>query len=516
MRRILFAAAGGLALWLSWPSHDLWALAPVGIALLALASHAAGARRGFGIGVVAGLAAYLPALHWSGIYVGNLPWVALSVLEALYVGLTAAACGWLSQRPGRALPYPLVVAAAWTVGEWLRSVTPFGGFPWLKIAFGQADAPILPLVRWVGTPGLTAAVALVGGLLAAAALAVVRARGGVTRAAGRAGGPRHTARVLAPLLAAAAITWGPALLPVPTDGDPMDVLAVQGNVPRAGLDFNAERRQVLDNHAAQTRRAIDQGSAAGRPTPALVVWPENSSDIDPVRNPDAGQVISDTAAHAQAPILVGTLRTDDHGLIKNTTMLWSPGRGPVADYAKRHPVPFAEYIPYRSFFRHFSDKVDLLTHDFSAGTTVGAMPVPTRSGPVTVGLGICFEVAYDDIMRDAITHGSRLLAVQTNNATFGYTDESYQQLAISRVRAVEMGRSVVHISTVGASALITPDGVAHQQTALFTPAGLRADLPLRSETTPAVRIGDLPVWLGMAVLLAGALWRTTGRRTRRG
>ncbi|MTB71507.1 apolipoprotein N-acyltransferase [Arsenicicoccus sp. MKL-02] len=530
MRRLLLALplaiGAGLALWLSWPDHDLWWLAPLGIGLLAVAAHGAGVRRGFLLGLVTGLAAYLPALHWSGIYVGDLPWVALSVLQALYVGITGALCGLLSPtrtspRGGRLpgplparLPYPVVVAAAWTVGEWLRATTPFGGFPWIKVAFAMADAPILPLVRYVGTPGLTAAVALVGGLLA---VAVRHAAGARSARRSRPTALRHTALSLGSLLGAAALLWGPALLPVPTDGRTVDVLAVQGNVPRAGLDFNAERRQVLDNHVGVTVEAVRSRAASGVPRPDLVVWPENASDIDPVRNADAGQAITYAARTAQAPVLVGTLRTDDQARIKNTTLLWDAQHGPVAAYAKRHPVPFAEYIPYRSFFRHFSDKVDLLTHDFTAGDTVGVMDVPTRAGSVRVGLGICFEVAYDDLMRDAVHHGGQLLAVQTNNATFGYTDESYQQLAISRVRAVELGRSVVHVSTVGASAMITPDGVAHDRTGLFTAAALDAALPLRSELTPAARIGDLPVWVGVGLLALGlALRPRRGRRGRRG
>nr|WP_277628141.1 apolipoprotein N-acyltransferase [Arsenicicoccus dermatophilus] len=497
-------------MWLSWPAHDLWFLAPVGIALVALATRGAGVARGLGLGVLAGLAAYLPALHWSGIYVGNLPWVALALLEASYVGLTGAACGALGLRAPRGwrMPYAVVVAAAWCAGEWLRSVTPFGGFPWLKIAFAMADAPTLPLVRYVATPGLTFVVALAGGLLAAGLLGARRA---VRHPGARS--PLALARPAGALAGAGAVLWGPALLTAPTGGTSVDVLAVQGNVPRAGLDFNAERRQVLDNHAEVTRRAVAAQVAAGRGEPALVVWPENASDIDPVANADAGQVITAASVAANAPILVGTLRQGPHDEIKNTTLLWEGSKGPTAHYAKRHPVPFAEYIPYRSFFRHFSDKVDLLTHDFAAGDEVGVITAPTSRGPVPVGIGICFESAYDDLMRDAVTHGGQILAVQTNNATFGYTDESYQQLAISRVRAVELGRSVVHVSTVGTSALITPDGVAHQRTALFTPAALRDTLPRRTEITPAVRVNDLAVWLSMVIMALGAIARTAQPRT---
>jgi apolipoprotein N-acyltransferase len=120
---------------------------------------------------------------------------------------------------------------------------------------------------------------------------------------------------------------------------------------------------------------------------------------------------------------------------------------------------------------------------------------------IRAGLAICFEVAYDDIMRDAVQAGANVLVVQTNNATFGYTAESPQQLAISRVRAMEFGRSVVHVSTVGQSALITPDGTAHQVTSLFTQAVVRGALPLRDATTLATRVGEAPEWVAAAALL---------------
>ena len=82
--------------------------------------------------------------------------------------------------------------------------------------------------------------------------------------------------------------------------------------------------------------------------------------------------------------------------------------------------------------------------------------------------------------------------MQTNNATFGYTAESEQQLAISRMRAIEHGRSVVHVSTVGVSALITPDGTVHQADVVVHQAVVRRGLPLRDATTLATRVGARP------------------------
>lgn len=494
----VLAVAGGLCLWQSWPRGDHWYLAIVGVALVALATRGRSGRAGFGLGVLAGLAAYLPALHWSGIYVGNLPWIALSILQALYVGLTGMAHARLTLRSGRVRPG--VVALVWTAGEVLRSTTPFGGFPWIKIVYSQADSTMLPLARYVSSTGLSFAVALAGGMLAAAVVNLLT-------------GERRRSGLLA-LAGSLGLVVGPTLLPVPTGGATARVLSIQGNVPTAGLDFNAQRRAVLDHHVKQTLLAAEEVAAGKRPQPELVVWPENASDIDPLRNTDAGDEITRASVAIKAPIIVGGLEVTPEERIRNTSWYWDGAKGSTASYSKRHPVPFGEYIPYRSFFRNFSDKVDLVTADMQAGTRVGVMTVPgERAVPLAMGLGICFEVAYDDVLLDTLDHGATILGIQTNNATFGYTDESYQQIAVSRIRAVEYGRSVVHVSTVGTSGMVTPDGTVHEQTGLFEPGRLSYDLPLRTERTPAVVLGE---WPGrVAVLLVGLAlaWDLVRRRS---
>jgi apolipoprotein N-acyltransferase len=198
-------------------------------------------------------------------------------------------------------------------------------------------------------------------------------------------------------------------------------------------------------------------------------------------------------------------------MVSNVSLLYEPGKGITDQYVKRHPVPFAEYIPNRAFFRTFSAEVDRVSRDFVAGPSVGVFHVTGTGGQqIRAGVAICFEVAYDDIMRDAVEAGANVLLVQTNNATFGYTAESPQQLAISRVRAMEFGRSVVHVSTVGQSALITPDGTAHQVTSLFTQAVVRGALPLRDATTVATRLGESPEWAAAAALVLLLIMRVRG------
>jgi apolipoprotein N-acyltransferase len=302
-----------------------------------------------------------------------------------------------------------------------------------------------------------------------------------------------------------ALVAGPVWVPVAGPGAERSTVAiVQGNVPRLGLDFNAQRRAVLDNHVTATRRLAAEVAAGRQPAPDLVVWPENASDIDPLRNQDAAQQIAAAATAIRAPILVGTvLRSDVPGRIRNAGVLWRPVTGPDLDqvYVKQHPVPFAEYMPLRPIARLISKDVDLV-QNMVAGTRPGVV----RAGPVTVGDVICFEVAYDDIVRDTVTGGAQILAVQTNNATFNEA-EARQQLAMVRLRAVEHGREALMASTVGVSAFVGTSGQLYTQTGFDVPAVEVRQMRLGGGRTVATTVGVWPEVAAVVlalVVLAGA------------
>ncbi|MFD2093746.1 apolipoprotein N-acyltransferase [Blastococcus deserti] len=515
--RTLLAAAGGLVLLLAFPGYDLVALAPLGPAALALAVHRQRARSGLWLGLVLGLAFFVPLLSWSGTYVGWFPWLALGIFQASYVALLGAATALTS----RLRWWPLWTAALWVADEALRGRLPFGGFPWGRLGFSQTEGPLLSLAAYGGVPLVGFAVALVGTSLAAAVLALRRAwhdppdRRAVVR---------HPAVRRAALAAAGALavllTGALAWLPLPgaslTEGGPTATVAViQGDVPRAGLDFNAQRRAVLDNHVQRTLELAGRVAAGEEPRPDVVVWPENSSDIDPYTNADAARQIDRAAAAIGAPILVGAVVDGPGEYVSNTAIVWDPAEGPGDTYVKRHPVPFGEYIPHRSFFRLFSDKVDLVRRDFTAGDEVGVLDL----GGVRLGDLICFEIVYDGLTRDVVQGGAGMLVVQTNNATFGYTDESEQQLALSRLRAVEQGRSVVVAATSGISAVVAPDGSVVRSSELFEPAVFVEEIAQRDTATIAQRAGAAPEWLltavGAAALLV-ALRPAPGRQRGRG
>lgn len=472
---MVVATGGGVLVYLSGPPRTLWWLAPIGMAILAAVIHGRRARAGFGYALCAGLGFTVPLLAWTGEFVGVVAWLPLALAEAALIGLSGAAIAVVSSLPA----WPVWAALLWVAGEYLRSIFPFGGFPWARLAFSQPDGIYLPLAAVGGTPLMALAVSMTGFGLAALVMALRRT-------------PR---RILTPALAFA-LPIGAAFGALPLVGTDANageatVAVIQGNVPRAGLDFNAQRRAVLDNHVKRTVQLADE---IGRGKVDLVIWPENSSDIDPYRNPDAWAGIDKAARAIGAPIAVGSVLLGDDGLPRNTMLLWDPERGPIEQYTKRKLQPFGETMPWRSFFRLFTSAVDR-AGQFVPGTEATVF----QMGDAKVGLATCYEVAFDDVVRES-AEGANLLAVPTNNATFGWTEMTYQQLAMDRVRAVEHGRAVAVAATSGVSAFVRPDGSVSQSTGMFVPGALVERVPLRSTTTLSDQLGQVPEWL---MVLAG-------------
>ncbi len=264
---------------------------------------------------------------------------------------------------------------------------------------------------------------------------------------------------------------------------------VQGNVPRLGLEFNAQRLAVLGNDVRETRRLADDVRAGRAPQPDFVVWPEDASEIDPLTNPEAAQQISVAVEAIGAPILVGTVldapSRSDAPAETNTVIVWNPKVGPGDHYDKRIVQPFGEYLPWRGFFRHLSGLADWAGYIVPAkGTGV------LQAAGIPLGIATCWEVIFDRALQHSVRNGAQLLAVPANNANFNQT-MSEQQLAFSKLRAVELDRYTVVASNVGISALVTPDGRELQRTRFFTPGYLDSQVRLKTTLTPAARWGPI-------------------------
>jgi apolipoprotein N-acyltransferase len=508
------AIVAGLALCVSFPPVGWWymAIAAFGLLAWALTRDTTTLAGGFGYGFLFGLVFYLPLLPWIGGFVGAIPWIALCIVQALFPGLFGLAAVAVRRLSG----WPFWFAALWATQEWLKSTVPFGGFPWGAAGFSQTNGPLLGIAQLGGAPLLSFAVALIGFSLAAIAFEVVkwwRHNDDFQKSAPPA--VVLPGVCISAVLLATALAWPHARQSGLGAGDDptITVAAVQGNVPRLGLEFNAQRRAVLDNHVRETVRLSEDVRAGRAPQPMVVIWPENSSDIDPLRNTDAAALITAASERIGAPILVGAVLINQDRTTTNSVMVWNGAAGPGERHDKKIIQPFGEYLPMRSFFRLFSEYADRAGY-FVPGNGDGVV----HAAGIDIGVATCYEVAFDRSFEDALRAGAQLLTVPTNNATFGDSEMTYQQLAMSRIRAVEHGRALVVAATSGVSAIIGADGTIRQETALFVPAALVAELPLRDDTTLATRIGPAPerifVILTAAAALAAVARRRAARRAR--
>ena len=480
--RLAAAVGAGLLLELAFAPVGVRPLAVLAVAGLTLAVRDLPVRWAALAGLLFGLAFFLPLLHWSGAVAGWPAWLALALIEAAYLVPLAAALALVGRLPG----WPVTGAGLWVAQEAVRDRLPLGGFAWGRLAFSQDAGPLTGLAALGGAPLVTFAVALLGGLLA---LLVTRP-------------PRRA--LLASVGPALALLLVGLLLPTPTAGPTARVALVQGDVPRLGLDAYAQRAAVLRAHVAATHRLAADVRAGRVRAPELVLWPENGSDLDPYTDPAAYALIDGAVRDVGVPTLVGAVINGPGDRVRNVGIVWDPRAGPGQQYVKQHLVPFGEYMPLRSTLRRISSKVDLVPRDFAPGDRPGALQV----GPVRVADVICFEVADDGLVRDAVRTGGRLLVVQTNNATFGRSAESAQQLAMARLRAVEHDRSTLVVATSGISAVIRPDGRVAQRSQIFTATTLVADVALRGDVTPATRAGCA------ARAAARGVGRGRGRRRR--
>ncbi len=482
----------GLLLSLAFEPVALPWVLPVAVAGFAVAVRGLPARRAWLPGLLFGGSFYFVHIHWMNA-VGRDAWLALAAVETLFYALTAALCALLAARRW----WPLWWAAAWTAVEVWRSGWPFSGMPWGRLSFAVVDTPVAASLPYVGAVAVSFVLALLGFLLAHLVLAPR-------------GGRRPTALALAGLVAALAV---PALLPwTGESAGSWRVAAVQGDVPGPGNDILYDHRQVTDNHVQATIDLAERVDAGLEPRPDLVVWPENSTAVDPFRDAGTNAGIRAASEAIDAPVLVGGIVDAGSEHVLNQGIVWDPVTGAGDRYTKWHPVPYGEYVPFRSFFDNMNfGRLAIISRDMLSGTR----GEPLEIGGVRVADAICFDIAYDDGLQAQLSRGADLLTVQTSNATFIFTHQIEQQFAITRLRALEFGRSVVVASTNGVTGVIGPDGEVVDRADTRSTAVLSQDVELIGSRTPATLIGPWTARLCTLVTVAGLLLGTVAYRRRR-
>jgi apolipoprotein N-acyltransferase len=481
--RVPLGALGGLIALYTFPTESIWVLTPLIPAFILLATLGVGFWKSFLIGFISGQVFYIAHIEWISLYLGPVPLLALSTLMALYFGLGTALTSslYLRYKPKgtKVFLFAFVAAGVWTLREFVANNFPYGGFPWSKLAMTQSESIFSNWVWWGGLSLLSFVMALLGALIA---LLVKNFRD--RKLPKRAFVATALATMLIPVIT-------PIGLTTEQSGEKV-IAAVQGNA-NAGLFSNVDKGTILQNHIDATELVFDSELAAEID---LLVWPENASDIDPLRSQSAREKIEAVAASVDAPFVFGTLTVRGEESF-NSTLLWLPGVGPVDYYDKKQPVPFAEYAPDREFWRMFApDLVDMIPKGYSFGVRDGIYEIDD----FVAGTLICFEIAEDSILRELATSGAQVILSQTNNADFGYSDETYQQAGIAQLRAIETGRAVVNVSTVGVSAIFLPNGEVLSEVDWYEPAAMVERVPLYTGNTPAMTVGAIFDWLVAALI----------------
>ena len=466
----------------AYPSPNFWPAICVSVAGLYISVRGLKFWKATAIGFLGGLAFYVAQIYWISQYLGPEPLIALAGLEALIYAFAAGFIGLISSRSWSQWVLALAVAMLWTGREWLATHFPYGGFPWSRVAMSQADSP---LAFWVSVGGF--------GLLSFLIVAFV-----VFTIESLANGWKQAIRPLAIVLVwLFAVPIGIANFPSQHEGS-LRIAGVQGNA-NAGLFAHEAPGTIRDNHLSATEKLLKSNEKFD-----VVVWPENASDKNPDDNAETKEILTTLVDQKlKVPFIFGTITTNGSRMY-NSSKLWLPGRGEVDQYDKKRPVPFGEYVPDRDFFYELSpDLVGMIYRGYDFGTRDGIFNVSDTK----LGILICFEEAIDELPRDLVANGASVIVAQTNNADFGHSDESVQQLAIARLRAIETGRAIVNISTVGPSAIIDDHGRLLDTSPAYVADYVIADVPKSNAMTltmlggwmfdPAMALisGLLAVWL---------------------
>jgi apolipoprotein N-acyltransferase len=428
-------------------------------------------------------------LSWLQLF-GTLAWGALTVLVALSVALFGAAFP-LVRRTGHPLLSALGAAALWTSIDWLRGLWPLGGFTWGSLGVSQVANPITVRAAVIaGVFGVTYVVALAAASLAEA----VRTEGAAARASA-------VGLAVVAALAPAAVPFAGAR------GRTVDVAAIQVDFLEGVRGVSREAGDI-----AVTRLNLDLHGGLKDDPPDLVVWGESALDPGSLTILDE---VRATIADVGVPVLSGATSADirsadRRGPLFNQGVVFDGGGAVVDVYRKTHLVPYGEYIPWKPVVGWIS-ALDQIAYELTPGERLHTLTAP---GLPRFAAPICFENSFPALDRELVRQGAEFLVVLTNNASYDDTAASAQHLQMSRMRAIEDGRWIVHAAVSGISAFIDPTGRVFDRTELFAPGVIRQTIRASTDRTWSVRFGDwLPI-VSIALVIGLAAIPRSRRRER--
>jgi len=413
------------------------------------------------VSYIFGLGVLLPVQLWTGIYVGNLPWLLLSFTQALIFTLPALFVG-------KKINYnQIAFACSFVCVELLLRTVPFTGFGWSRLSFTQVDGPLQFLYPSGGVVLVAFLIALIS-----------------------------SARSVFNLALICLVIAGLSFLPrIEATDKKSSIALVQGGVVKLGLEFNSKPKEVFLRHLQQTSKSVTFDQVD------LIIWPENAVDIDINTNDEVKKLINEKSVFLDTPLLVGGVTKSGDNLL-NQSFLFDPQI--KQSYSKRYLTPFGEYLPLRGIATKVSRYADQIT-DFKAGQEDTKFLIENA----TFQSLICYEL-LNDSFRDQID--TNFLVIQTNNATFGDTAQLDQQLNIARVRAIETGRYIAYVSTTGTTSFIDNRGKIIEKLPKFESLTLFGEVNHVIGITTTQIIGKYLEYLAVGALVIISLYRRWGRR----
>jgi len=444
--------------------------------LRAAAQAAFWAGFAFGVGLFGVGASWVyVSLHDFGMMAAPLAAIGTLAYCAI-LSLYPAAAGWFLARLVRAPLTAVLIAfpAAWTLFEWLRGWV-FTGVPWLTLGYSQVDSPLAGFAPVIGVYGVSFATVLCAGLLVLVATGSLKARlaGGVALVF--AFGLGHLLKQ---------IEW------TSLQGAPLKVALLQGNIPQ-DLKFQADRYAMT---LSIYKRLIE--ASKGR----LIVLPETAIPrfLDAV-DPSYLKDIERTAVGRRADVLIGVPIRDAEGRYFNSVV--SVGASPSQRYDKSHLVPFGEFVP--PGFGWIVKTFAIPLSDFSLGPE---HPRPLALAGQLVAANICWEDAFGEEIIRQLPEATLLVNV-SNVAWFGDSLAPAQHLQISRMRALETGRTMLRATNTGMTAIIDPRGRVVARLPQFSEGVLEGEVQGHSGATPYVKLGNYPIVLACLALIAALVFR---------
>lgn len=488
--RIAAAAVFGVLTALGFAPFDWWPLAIIGPAGLTAVILATTSWRGtLASGYAFGLGLLGVGVGWMQVIFVQAMVALVAIIALYYIGLAA-----LLRLAVRAPWWPLTAAAAWTITEFCFSRFPFDGFGWMRLGYAMVDSPLAWGLPLYGVAGATFAAALIAQLLAWVA----------DRRS-----PRRSVIAAAGLAAVIGLSTSGLLVSAGPSLGQVSVGWVQGGAPGGGVYGLGEARTITRNHVTESARLADKIDAGALPRPDFVVWPENATDMDPYNDPQTAALVRQAVGRLGVPVLVGTILDGPGVDERQTASLWlDPAAGETTRYVKRGIVPFGEWVPLRDELLPLIPELRYVGAQSVAGTAPGVI-TPTLADGRTLPLGVlvCYDLVFDPIVADTVTHGGQVLVVQSSNAMYQGTGQIDQQFAITRVRAMELRREILVVTTSGVSGLIEPDGSVSFQTSDYVADSGVVSLPRRDGITFAAGYG----WLvELAVVIAGIVGLGSG------